>query len=159
MDRRELILERLMAVLVGINWSISTGKQLKIFRNRGELTGQQRPAVILYDADESADPREKARGRPAYAPNLIYLQPQIYVALDTRVPPNLNVGEDLSSCRKSIAGSVLNDAELTALVEFPTGEIRYSGCMTDLKKGDDMEGQMNVAITFTYPLKPDELLS
>jgi hypothetical protein len=129
---------------------------LNFVRNRGELPVDKRPGVIQLDAHEIADIKAFDRGRVAASPNIIRLSPEIYITLEGRKPDNLAVGRDLNSIRVSILKAVLLDETLQGLVSS-NGEIRYESCVTDLARGQNMDGEMGLVISFAYPLIPKEL--
>lgn len=148
-DRREAILARLKVVLETISG-------LQVFRNRGELTEDKRPGIMLFDGDELADERAFDRGRLAKAPNRVKLTPQVYLLLQQRKPDNFEVGSDISNWRILILKAVLLDTSLQTIVGS-VGEIHYDGCVTDLGRGRAMDGELGLQFTFTYPLIPSEL--
>ena len=149
-DKRELILLRLFEVLK----SIPTLNQW--VRNRGELPDEKRPAIIMLDGDEHASETAFNRGRIGASPNMISLVPEVYISLEARKPDNVNTGEDLSAIRVAILKAVLTDSVLLSLVGG-NGEIRYNGCVTDLARGRNIDGEMGLMFAFVYHFKPSEL--
>jgi len=147
-DRRENIMERLLAVLQTVPGVAY------VVRNRGELESDKRPAVQLMDADEKPEDTPLNRGRPAFAPNRVRMTPEIYITLSTLDPSQM--GPSLNVLRAALLKAVLLDKQLINLVG-ESGDIRYDGCATDLARGRDMVGQMVVNITFVYVLRPSEL--
>lgn len=150
MDKREIILLRLFAVLSAVD-GVTT-----YVRNRGHLPDDKRPAIYLLDGDEAADDRAFDRGRLSESPNLVSLDPEVYIALDGRGPDNARVGEDLNAFRVKIVKAVLFDATLKALIGT-NGQIKYRGCVTDLARGRAMNGEMGIHFTLIYHFKPSEL--
>lgn len=146
-DRREQILSRLFAVL--------QTNLVQCVRNRAELPDEARPAGILLDGDESANESAFNRGR-LVGPNLVSLQPEIYLVLNSRKPDNVNVGQDLNVLRAVVVKAILSDAQLLSLVG-PNGEMQYKGCVTDLARGRGMDGEMGLNMTFIYVFNPNEL--
>lgn len=150
LDRRQEILDRLAAILEPL--------AANFWRNRGELPEAKRPAITLLDADEIADQTSfghAKRGLAASA-NLMKLTPQIILTLQDQKPDNASVGADLSALRAKVLFAICFDEGLQALVGN-NGEIQYHGCETDLGRGRDFNGEMNVAFTFIYPFIPTEL--
>ena len=148
MDRREAILTRLVAVAGAIDGVV------KAERNRTDVTGRSRPAIIVLDADETVDDIAFTKqGRPANAPNLIDLKPEIVIMVGEA---SETVGPLLNSYRAKFLKAVVDDAELRGLVGA-SGHILYEGCATDLTREKNMAGEMRVAMTFRYTLRFDEL--
>jgi hypothetical protein len=150
-DRRELVLQRLLAILA----TLQTVQH--VVRNRGELPPGKRPAIVLLDADEVARafvPQQ--RGRLIAYPSLVDMTPEIYVVMDLREPDNTLIGEDMDALRIAIIKAITADQELHGILSA-NGDIRYVGCETDMASGRTMEGQLHIKMTFTYPLIPSEL--
>ena len=147
MDRREDILVRLLAVCRTVDGVV------KVARNEQVADDWDFPAVIVLDADEEADAAAFGRNRPAQAPNLVTMTPELYVILG-EVPEA--VGTELNRLRIRILKAVLTDAELLTIVGT-NGEIRYESCATGLARGRQIIGEMGLVFGFTYPLKPTEL--
>lgn len=159
-DRRALILARLVELLPTLAISISTGTipAKNFLHNREELPQELVPGVILLDGDEMRDPRfpdSSGRGTRS-GPTLMKMTPEIYVVLEVRVPHNTNVGEDLNAARVAILNAVLHD-ETLSLITGANGSIILDACVTDLARNRHMKGQMGLSFTFTYPFIPDEL--
>lgn len=150
LDRRQEILDRLAAILEPL--------APNFWRNRGELPADKRPAITLLDADEISEPTSfgKAKRGLAASPVLVKLTPQIIITLQDQKPGNDTVGADLNALRAKILNVVCFDQGLATLVGT-NGEIQYHGCETDLGRGRDFNGEMNVAFTFVYPFIPTEL--
>lgn len=152
-DRRQLVLDRLFAILQGID-----GVQF-VGRNRKELPQEKRPAILLFDAHEvrvDASERAMPRGRLVASPSIVRMAPEIWLVLDQKKPHNEGVGSLLNSLRLEVLKAVLRDDTLQSILG-DNGEIRYEGCETDLSRQDAMNGEMGLAIGFIYPLIPSEL--
>ncbi len=158
-DRRLLILERLVTILSGLTIALTEGviPAGNIVHNRDELPKELVPGIILLDADETKDPRfPQTQGRSERpGPGMMKMTPEIYVVLDVRKPKNLNVGEDLALARGVIMDAVLHDTVLQQITGSG-GSIVYDGCYTDLARNRQMRGQMGLSFTFGYPFIPDE---
>lgn len=148
-DKREQILSALFTVLQGVEGI----EEDACVRNRDQLPATKRPAILLLDGDEEGQRAADGRGRIAAAPNLVILKPEIYFALEDRKPQNEDVGQDSNAMRAKILKAVLSDMSLTGLCH----NVFYAGAVTDLAKNREMQGQMGLAIEFTYYLKPAEL--
>ena len=147
MDRREAILARLLEIAEGI-----PGIALAA-RNRPDFSDRARPAILILDADETADDREKGRGRPSHSPNIIGMTPEIHVLLGGK---HEQLGSSINALRALLLKAILMDAELRTIVGA-NGDRRYEACATDLAAGRSVEGNLGVSFTFTYPLIPSEL--
>jgi hypothetical protein len=150
MDIREMILSQLKVIL-GTLPMITT-----VVRNRGLLDQEQRPAAVLMDGDETARLTGDKRGRIRMSPELITMKPQLFIILKSHKPTNEYVGEDLNQYRADLITAVDLDATLRTLVGS-NGNIAYTGCTTDLKSGQQAEGQMRLDFDITYVLDPSAL--
>lgn len=150
MDKREMILARLFAILQ------SVPNVEHCFRNRAELPDEKRPAIILLDGDETATKQRNDQPSVNAAPNLINVAPEIYVSLKGQKPDNKTVGQDVNTWRRKIIKLILTDAMLVDLVG-PNGTITYNGCVTDLRKGHAMNGELGLDFTFAYVLRVSDL--
>lgn len=151
-DRREEILARLMAALAAI-----PGIK-KVFRNRTRVPEKYQPCIVIFDSDEDVDLEGYGRKRPANAPEIVGLVPEIYLYV-TGAPgvsdQDDEIGPQISAFRKLILPAIVNDAELRRLTH--DGDIRYLGMATGLGKGRTMEGEAGFAFRFNYPLFFDKL--
>lgn len=167
-DRRQLVLDRLYALLGGLTIQLAGGPsgpvQIvpgNITRNRNELDKTKVPGILILDADETKDSRAQLPPRgmteTGVPSSIMKMTPEIYVILDTRGIENENVGLDLNTARLAILAAVLPDSMLQNIVGA-NGNIVYDGCVTDLSRGRQMKGQLGISITFTYPLIPNEYI-
>jgi hypothetical protein len=147
MDKREAILTRLVATaggLAGIKTAV---------RNQDEVSERARPAIVIFDGDETADEGAQERGRSGQAPNIVEMTPETLILLGAAPE---SVGTALNAMRAKLVKAVLTDAELAALTGT-NGRVRYVGCSTHLGHGRSMEGSMSVQFAFAYVLRPDQL--
>lgn len=151
-DTRELILARLFAVLSAVPGPVS------IWRNRGELAEDKRPAIVQLDADEAiASPAVPPQSRGGPVPTMfLRLDPQIFYLLKPSGPKNVNVGQNLNAMRVSILRAVLLDSALISLVG-ENGKVVYRGCQTDLQTGSSIMGELRIDLSFVYVLNPRAL--
>lgn len=147
MDKREQILARLVAVAEGV-LGVST-----VTRNTDEISEHKRPAIAIFDADESADEAAERQDHPGRAPNLVVMTPEVLILLGA---PPASVGTALNDIRAKLVKAVLTDTQLVELAG-PNGRVRYAGCTTHLGHGRSMEGAMGVQFTFAYVLRPQQL--
>jgi hypothetical protein len=147
MDKREAILARLAAVAAAVP-GINT-----VARNQDEISEHKRPAIVIFDADETADERAEQQGHSGRAPNLVEMTPEVMILLGA-VPER--VGSALNETRAALIKAVLSDAQLIALTG-PNGRVRYAGCTTHLGHGRSMEAAMGVHFSFAFVLRPDQL--
>lgn len=152
-DKRELLLIRLEAILAQVD-GIQT-----VARNRGWMSNDKRPAIILLDGDESVTTQSPRRSNSAgLTPTINRTRPEIYVLLKEERPTNVTeggatVGTELNRLRIDITTRIATDADLLALLG-PNGGIRYLGCATDLKSGSSLSGEMRLDFSFDYVFDP-----
>lgn len=151
-DTREEILVRLEELLGELS--------LSVYRNRGILPTDQRPAAVLLDGSgEVITSRLGRKGREvamAY-PMLVALRPQIFVVIQVRpVSEAAAIGPLLSNYLGVILKTVLEDPDLLQLVgsNGDIGLLRYE---TDMQTGSTMEGQLQVDFEFRYVLDVTKL--
>lgn len=153
-DTRELILNRLLVIATGQAGFVSA------VRNRGLLSTEQRPALVLLDGRETPVLTHGGRSNRArngmlmpLTPSVMALQPEIYILLDERRPTNVNAGTAVGTLRVAFIKAVAEDAELLALLGA-NGGIIYNGYDTDLKSGGALSGQMRLDFSFSYTFFP-----
>lgn len=143
-------MERLLTIAKEID-GIKTGA-----RNRGLLQNEQRPAIVILDGDESARTIAPARNLQFMAPTINRARPEIYVLLPENRPAVDNtgqVGADLNAWRIKICDAIAGDSQLQSIVGT-NGGIIYNGCVTDLKSGSSLTGQMRIDFLLDYPFIP-----
>ena len=146
-DKRELILLRLIEVAEAVP-GVAT-----VVRNRDEISERSRPAIAVFDGDETADERADQQGHGGRAPNIIEMTPELMILLGATPA---TVGSMLNGLRAQLVKAVLIDAQLNSLVGT-NGRVRYAGCSTQLGHGRSMEGFMAVNFAFSYVLRPEQL--
>lgn len=152
---REDILKKLLAIYQTVP-DITT-----IVRNRGLMTNEMRPAIVLMDGDEQEGLRPPRNGRGGSS--VVYrttkvMRPQTFVLLRTAAPTNKDsagedVGTKLNEYRVEIVRRVLDNTDLRALLGS-NGSLNYVGSETDLRSGAAMAGQIRVDFTITYVFDP-----
>jgi len=159
-DKREDILERLRAILEEQAAALSFKS---VVRNRGLMSNEQRPALALLDGDEL--PRgivPSTRNGDRYSglrPRLMGMQPEVYILRDELRPQNEkpdgseNIGAIVNANRIAIVDAICTDAALKALLGT-NGGIVYNGCVTDLKSGLALSGQMRIDFELRYFFDP-----
>lgn len=145
MDKRESILARLREIGEGVSGIV------KAARNEGAIDEDDRPAIIVLDADEQSDEGDRGDGRSFR----VALSPQIFILLSGKPE---DVGSQLNAFRAKLLAAIFSDATLRALVGI-NGGIRYEGCATGLATGRSMEGEMGLNLSFHYILKPADLIN
>lgn len=147
MDPREAILARLLDVAAGVDTSLAKR------RNETDVSSSNLPAVILFDGEEVARENDPV-GRSAATIRHVDMTPEVQFRLEAKAE---DVGTKLNVLRAKLIKAVLNDETLLGLV-INSRAIRYQGSMTATERGRSMEGGIGVAFTFTYVLKPDDLV-
>lgn len=147
MDKREALLARLVEIAAGVP-EIKTAA-----RNQNEISERARPAIVIFDADETADERANEQGHASRAPNIIEMSPEALILLGGTPE---RVGTALNEMRAKFVKAVLIDTQLATL-SGTNGRVRYVGCNTHLGHGRSMEGSMGVHFAFAYVLRPDQL--
>src|SRR6478609_4300806 len=128
MDKREALLARLIEIAAGVP-EIKTAA-----RNQDEISERARPAIVIFDADETADERANEQGHAGRAPNIIEMLPEALILLGGTPE---RVGSDLNDMRAKFVKAVLIDAQLATLTGT-NGRVRYVGCSTHLGHGRSM---------------------
>lgn len=150
LDKREDILSRLFAILNAITDPETPNT---VARNRGLLDNDARPALVLLDGDERVSLPGNNRGRQRMSPCLVTMMPQIFIITKLKKPQNEGIGELLNSFRVSIVKAIADDTELIALLGS-NGDLSYDGCLTDLKTGSSVQGEMQLDFSLTTLLDP-----
>jgi hypothetical protein len=145
-DNRELILARVEALLK------TAMPGVHVYRNRLRIPDEKLPAVAILDGDEMPDDSGYGRGRPANAPIVVTMRPEIYAFTNE---PDDKVGPALNVLRKAVMKAILNDATLLGLCKDK--DVRYEGFSTGLAQGRSLEGEMAIAFAFVYVLRPASL--
>lgn len=152
-DKRELLLARLLTILKTVEGMETCA------RNRGLMKNDKRPAIILLDGDESVATQPVTRSNSAgLTPTINTARPEIYVLLKEARPTNeiaegVTVGTELNRLRIDITTKIATDADLIALLG-PNGRMRYLGCVTDLKSGSPLSGELRLDFSFNYVFDP-----
>lgn len=145
-DARESILARLVVVCGAVE-----GVQAAV-RNRLDVPGLARPAIILQDGiEQMLDQPDGARHSEL---SRIELSPGITVVM--RGSGSADAGTLLSLYRSRVVAAVLNDSELRTLVGT-NGRIRYEGCLVAPPDAEAKEYRIDVTIVFTYAFRLSDL--
>jgi hypothetical protein len=142
-DQREAILSRLVTVcgaVAGIN---------AVDRNRLDVTGMLRPAVIILDGAETVGlpPISDGRGATISHVQLMELRPAIIVAV--RGDGGGEAGSLLTLYRNRVLAAILTDATLIASVSR-NGGIRYEGCVVPEPDAEAKEYRIDLQVVFVY---------
>ena len=151
-DIREQILARLFEVVSGLPNIRSA------YRNNGEITEDELPAVIVFDGDEEGQDANNPdlSQRPPGRPSSVQMTPEIIVAEHSVG----QIGSALTPLRRELIKAVLFDAQLNEIVgtgRLGNGAIRYLGCQTDMGWMRSMHGALRAQFMFKYHLKPEDL--
>jgi hypothetical protein len=162
LDRREAILERLLAIGQGLSGIASA------WRNHGPaatgVLGVPRPAFFLFDGGTKLTQDVLAHKRPQMPPTIWAMRPQLAVLLVNRdtvenatvdmVPAP--VGPEISSWFNAVNAAVTNDSVLTDLVT-PNGALVLTSMETDLQIGravGALGAWLVLNYEFRYPFFP-----
>jgi hypothetical protein len=167
MDRRELILQRLLAIMQGVTAFGSVGpptRPIRLVARNYKLADYTTytPALILLDGSETTPPTAIApvRARPdavtLMRPALARMMPQMFCVLDDRTPENINTGSDINAWRCLMVSLLAVDTGLRDLVGG-SGKVDYIGIDTDMQTGSTMDGRGQLHIAIEYPVDMDEL--
>lgn len=156
-DMREDILARLLAIGAGVS-----GIE-QVARNRGLLTNEKRPAIVVLDGDEtprvSIDTSRIKGNFMLMAPQIVQLRPEIYILPKEKRPVNVdpasskNIGTEANELRIAYLTALWED-ETLAMLLGSNGSIVYNGCETDLKSGSAMSGEIRLDLLINYLLMP-----
>jgi hypothetical protein len=148
-DVREQILERLPVVCAGV-----TGIGA-VARNRLDVPGLTRPAVLIMDGVEETSLDRPAGGIKRFSQiQFMELTPEIRILL--RADDGTDAGAVTSLFRRRVISSILNDAALQAIMGA-NGIIRYGGCSVPEPDPQTKEPRLDLTFVFTYPLRLSDL--
>lgn len=155
LDKREAILQRMLAILVTVPGPALVDGQLCVFRNRGEVPVEKMPALVLLDGREEI--RISAHNKGGILATTVFtLHPQVFVILrPTEDNNNDGIGEELSLWRMRLLKAFTTDDDLIGLLGA-NGEIQYLGHETDMQTGSTMLGQMQMQFSLSYVLNPSD---
>lgn len=155
LDKREVILERMLALLQTVN---GMDLALSVFRNRAEIPIEKLPALVLLDGKENLNNPAMPHTRGgALVPTVFDLTPQVFIVLRPRDDiHNVGIGEELSGLRMQVLKAFIQDDDLRGLLGS-NGEINYLGHETDLQTGSTVQGQMQLNFQLSYVFDPNDL--
>lgn len=159
-DRREDILARLRLLLDSIpGVYVSPTGVIATGRNREDISGNSRPAIILHDGSEEQGPAA-GQGPRKSAMQLMILRPHFEVLLGARTEL---VGTQASDFRRELLRAVFTDGTLDDLTAGPTGrgvgDIWFEGTEFSSTQGESREARLVVNIALSYPFLMHELLA
>lgn len=147
-DVREAILDRVAAIVLTVPGFVTS------VRNRGLRKTESRPACILLDGDETAKLVHEVRGRASrMTPQVMTMRPELFILMPEDRPTNVGIGEDLNAKRVALIAAMADDEALAVLLGS-NGGVVYNGCVTDLKSGSAVTGQMRLDFAYTYTFIP-----
>jgi hypothetical protein len=142
-DPREDILLRLEEIAKTIV------PESNVWRNTADVPEGQLPAIVILEGDENARESSYGRNRPTTAPIIMDMEPEIHF-LDMK--PAAEIGPSLNAKRAVILNAIFTDQTLSALCH--NGDIRYLGMATGFGAGRSMIGELGLAFSFAYVLRP-----
>lgn len=146
-DNSAAILARLEAIAVTV-----TGDAKRVLRNEQEIPDDEKEFIVINDADEVTDANQRWSGRPASAPIVMGLEPEIFIAVNRA---SKDLAAALRTLKNRLIKAVMTDTALLALCK--DGEVRYEGTATSLANGRGMVGQAKLIFRFMYVLIPARL--
>ncbi len=144
-DRREMILERLLAILDAIPGSNAA------FRNKTDIAEGTRPCIVLIDGDEDAEGRDS--NRAGRAPRRVHMHPQIYILAGGQAE---DIGTTLNEMRAAAIYELTHDVTLQALT-VNADDVVYEGAQSLIEDGRRVEGVIVLSFSITYLLRPGDL--
>jgi hypothetical protein len=159
MDTREAILARLRTLIETIPGLAmgSNGAVRGVGRNRDDVSGAVRPAIILNDGGEENLDSDNPPARTAV--QMMRMEPELVILVGT---PTEDVGSVANIFRARLIVAVLNDSELGNLIgpggpRGRGGDIHYLGSEFESQAGERREGRMTVNFGITYVLRVADL--
>jgi hypothetical protein len=141
-----------MVLLAGIK-TANPDLVKNVVRNRGLMTNEARPAIVLLDGDELprlTHDRKAGRAVPL-ACQIMQMRPQIFILAEEQRPTNSELGPDINGLRIRIIEALENDDVLPSLYTA-NGSIVYLNTVTDMKSGGAVTGLMYLDFAITYPV-------
>ena len=157
-DKREEILAYLETSLATVEGIV------ELYRDRGDLTNFQRPAIMLLDGTEDVRTEQAGTNLRSMAPAVYTLRPEIFLiarSRDDMSNTTLNgvaapIGPELSDWRIKILKKISRDINLVTLLG-PNGQVQYMGSETDMRTDNTLEGMILFHFAFSYVLDPAKL--
>ena len=152
-DKREELLAQLEAALATVAGVVTC------VRNRGLLRDEQRPAIVILDGDEQTDVQALPSRTANMAKSMVTAKPEIFFLSKEYRPVNKksdekNIGTVLNEARAAVTAKIAGDSVIRGLLG-PNGRLQYTGCITDLKSGSALSGEMRMDFSFTYVFDPN----
>lgn len=154
-DQRERILTRSALILPTVPGIIITG------RNRGEVTGRRRPAIIQDDGAEEVVDLDA--GDAAGSRNSLVQRMRMDVTYRILVDGSPEtIGTDASTYRSALIIALWGDDELLDLLGVQnsrSSRIKFTGSSLETSDGEQREGTMTVNVAMTYVFRLADLLA
>lgn len=154
-DRREQILARCEVLIDTVPGIAITG------RNRGDVTGKRRPAIILHDGPEDVVEQDAA-GDGGARNSLVQrmrMEPQFQIKLQASAE---QIGPTANALRVELLKVLFSDDELLDLVgaaNSRSSRIQYLGGGLTTEEGEQREGTLDVNMALTYVFRLADLLA
>jgi hypothetical protein len=144
-DRREEIAVRIVE-LAGLVPGVTVLRNVQTV-----TTARVKPVVVIWDGDE-----QPAIDRALPGPQIIEMTPEIRILKQSSTG---GVGSDLNALRLALLKTVYDDCASGQLKEIvgANGKVGYGGCAMSGERGERIEGELLVTLTFQYPLIASEL--
>jgi hypothetical protein len=144
-DKREAILARLTTLCASVTGISAAG------RNRLDVAGLARPAVIIQDGTEERIDGPLSDNRSAV--QRMELSPQLWLLVRAGAD---DAGPLMSLFRARLVYAITTDTTLRDLTGT-TGGIRYEGCSTPEPTPETKEPRLDINFVFTYALRTADL--
>lgn len=154
-DKREQILVRCRQVIEAVPGLASSGGQVRgVGRNRDDITGKARPAIIVHDGGEEVVEMSSMPRRSGV--QLVKMQPQFVILIGSETE---QIGTLANQFRAALINAIFTDDTLIGLAggPFGNGDIRYEGCELETQAGTTREARLTVNISFTYAFRTSDL--
>jgi hypothetical protein len=145
-DQREVILSRLVTLCGSI------GGVQSVARNRLDVAGLVRPAVVIHDGleqllDAPSDMHHSELQRMELVPLIMVI---------VRGGGTADPGVLMSSYRSQIVAGILRDSAILAAIGT-NGRIRYDGCAVAAPDAEAKEHRIELSVTFRYVFRLGDL--
>lgn len=154
-DRREDVLARCEVLIGQVPGIVITG------RNRGEVTGARRPAIIMLDGAEDVVEQDgdNAGGSRNSRIQRMRMEPQFQIKFQAKAE---EVGPTSNALRSALLKVLFSDDQLLTLLDLDGSRIsviKYLGSGLTTDEGEQRECTIEVNMALTYIFRLADLLT